>query len=72
MDGDICRKLGKRIRQLRDKQNLTQDELAARADISLKYLQNLEGKTPKKATIVTLDKIAKGLGLSLGKFLTFR
>lgn len=71
MDGYICRKLGKRIRELRDKHDLTQEELAARADISLKYLQNLEGKNPKKATVVTLSKLGKGFGLPLWKFLKF-
>lgn len=72
MDGDICLTFGKRIRALRDKHKLTQEELAARSDISLKYLQNLEGRNPKKATIVTLNKIANGFRLPLWKLLKFR
>jgi transcriptional regulator with XRE-family HTH domain len=67
----ICKKLGNQIKFLREKQNLTQDELASRADISLKYLQNLESNNPKKASIVTVEKLAKAFGLPLWKFLQF-
>lgn len=72
MEGNVCLKMGHQIRLLRRRKGLTQDELAARANISLKYLQNLEGRKPKIASIVTAEKIAKGLGLPLWKFLKFR
>ena len=69
---DICLQLGDRIKQLRKKNKLTQDELADRANISIKYLQNLEGKNPKKASIVTLEKLAKGFNIPLPKILDFK
>ena len=59
MTEDICIKLGKKLRELREKHALTQEDLAHRSGISTKYLQNLEGKTPKIASIVTLAKLAK-------------
>ena len=72
MSNDVCFKLGKKIRYLRAKNNLTQEELASRANISTKYLQNLEGKKPKVASLVTLEKLAKGFGIPLWELLRFK
>ncbi len=71
MAKDVSRQLGDRIRLLRQKQGLTQNELAQRAGISTKYLQNLEGKDPKRASIDTLQGLADGFGMPLWKFLKF-
>ena len=72
MSNNVCFELGRRIIYLRDKQNLTQEELAHRANISTKYLQNLEGKKPKVASVITLEKLAKGFGIPLWEFLRFK
>ncbi len=71
MDKNICIKFGKHIRNLRMKHRLTQDQLAERSGISTKYLQNLESPNPKKASIVTLEKLAKGFDIPLPKILAF-
>ena len=69
---DIRLQLAQQIRRLREKQGLTQDELAGRAGISTKYLQNLEGNAPKKATVVTLQKLANGFKIPAWKLLQFK
>ena len=51
MAKDIRIEFGRDIRSLREQYNLTQEELADKANISTKYLQNLEGKNPKTASI---------------------
>jgi transcriptional regulator with XRE-family HTH domain len=71
MAKDIRLQLAQQIRRLRENKGLTQDELAGRSGISTKYLQNLEGKNPKKATIVTLQKLAAGLKTTPSKLLDF-
>ena len=71
MERDICRQFGKRLVKLRTQRGLTQEALAEKAGISTKYLQNLEGKRPKKATIVSLQKLANGFGMPLWKLLKF-
>ncbi len=68
---DIARQLGERIRILREKQGLTQNELAQRSGISTKYLQNLESKAPKRASIETVAGLADGFDMPLWKFLKF-
>ena len=72
MSNYVCFELGKRIRYLRAKYEFTQEELASRANISTKYLQNLEGKNPKVASIITLDKLAKGFGIPLWELLKIK
>lgn len=61
--------LAKRIRNLREQANLTQEQLAQKANISVKYLQNLEGKDPKNPSLLTLEKIANGLDTTIQKLL---
>ncbi len=65
MAKDKLTSLSKRLRALRKESGLTQEQLARKADISVKYLQNLEGATPKNPSLLTLEKIAKGLGLTI-------
>ena len=71
MNNDICIKLGERVRRLRKNKALTQDQLAEKAGISTKYLQNLEGKTPKVASIITLEKIAKAFKMTPSQLINF-
>ena len=68
---DVVSNLGRNIRTLRRKYKLTQEELAGRAHISLKYVQNLEGKTPQNPSLVILQKLADGFGIPLWKLLKF-
>ena len=42
-DGDICLLIGKKIRELRLRQNLTQATLAEQAQISVSTIKKLEG-----------------------------
>lgn len=71
MNADIKIKLGRRIKELRAKKKMTQEELAGAAEIDYKYLQTIEGKNPPNAKIETLEKIAKALGVPVGKLLNF-
>ncbi|MFA5800057.1 MAG: helix-turn-helix transcriptional regulator [Candidatus Peribacteraceae bacterium] len=63
--------LAKRLRYLRQKKNLTQESLSNRSGVSLKYVQNLEGKTPYNPTLETLQKLADGFEIPLWKLLRF-
>jgi len=42
----ILLKFGARVRQLRQKKGLTQQQLAELADLEYKYIQRIEGKNP--------------------------
>jgi len=57
--------IGDKIKQLRNKQGLTQDELARKADLPYTTLTKIETNVITKPSIQTVMKIAKGLGVSL-------
>jgi transcriptional regulator with XRE-family HTH domain len=57
--------IGDKIKQLRNKQGLTQDELARKSELPYTTLTKIETNVITKPTIQTVMKIAKGLGISL-------
>jgi len=67
----IVRKFSKRLRELRKKNELTQEKLAEIADISYKNVQYLESKDPTCPSLITLNKLAKALKLPLSQLLKF-
>ncbi|MEG2013578.1 MAG: helix-turn-helix transcriptional regulator [Anaerovoracaceae bacterium] len=66
----IQEKVGFRIKELRHKLGISQEDLAARADIHRTYIASLEvGK--RNISIVYLEKIAIALDVSLSEFFNF-
>ena len=61
--------IGDKIKQLRNKQGLTQDELARKADLPYTTLTKIETNVITKPSIQTVMKIAKGLGISLDELM---
>ncbi len=61
MNGKLYRQIGRRIRELRRLANLTQEELAEKAGLSVQYIGFIE-RGQAKATLDSLVKIARGLG----------
>ncbi len=60
--------LGAAIRRAREAQNLSIETLAARADISWRYLSQIErGESQHNPTWVVLGGIAEGLGLTISE-----
>jgi len=57
--------IGDKIKLLRNKQGLTQDELARKSDLPYTTLTKIETNVITKPSIQTVIKIAKGLGISL-------
>ncbi len=57
--------IGDKIKQLRNKQGLTQDELARKSDLPYTTLTKIESNVITKPTIQTVVKIANGLGVTI-------
>ena len=65
----ITQDFSRTLKRLRTEKNLTQEELAQRSGVDYKYFQKLEGQSPSSPTLSTLNKLARGLGLSLPEFI---
>jgi transcriptional regulator with XRE-family HTH domain len=61
---DIKKLIGDRIRDLRKKKGLSQEELGWKAKLHYTYIGGIE-RGEKNVSIITLSKIAKGLGISV-------
>jgi len=57
--------IGDKIKLLRNKQNLTQDELARKSDLPYTTLTKIETNVITKPSIQTVSKIAQGLGITI-------
>lgn len=66
----IKEKVGQRIKYLRLSRGLSQEEFAFRCGIDRTYITSLE-RGKRNISIVNLDKIAKGLEISLKEFFDF-
>ena len=66
----ITEKVGKRIKELRHKLQISQEELADKAGVHRTYIASLEvGK--RNVSIITLEKIVNALEVSLSEFFDF-
>ena len=61
-------RLGMTIKRLRTKRGLTQEALAQRAGVHRVYVAQIEAQT-KVPSIATLEKLAKALGVKVGRLL---
>ena len=61
--------IGDKIKQLRNKQGLTQDELARKSDLSYTTLTKIETNVITKLSIQTVAKIAKSLRITIDELI---
>ncbi|MDP8233608.1 MAG: helix-turn-helix transcriptional regulator [Candidatus Saelkia tenebricola] len=71
MKNIIGTKLGKRIKELRKKRGITQEQLAELITTSYKYLQRIEGKNPPDIRLSTVVRLAKALKVKPEDLLKF-
>ena len=67
---DIKQAVGKRIKELRNKLGVSQEELASIVELDRTYITSVEcGK--RNISIVNIEKLATALNVSLAEFFTF-
>lgn len=67
---DIKILVGKRVKELRNKLGISQEELADIAELDRTYITSVEcGK--RNISIVNIEKLAKALKVSLSDFFSF-
>jgi len=63
------KRLGAVIRRLRKAQDLTQERLAVRTGIAQGHISHLERGTRRAASVATLKKLARALGVPVAELL---
>lgn len=64
-------RFGRRLKELRKKNKLTQEGLSEASGLDYKYIQRLEGKKPSSPTLNSVEKIANAFKMKLAKLLEF-
>lgn len=60
---DIKKKFGEKIRSIRKKRGLSQEELSFRASLHRTYISDIE-RGSRNVSLENIEKIAKALGIS--------
>lgn len=66
----IKEKVGQRIKELRAKQGLSQEEFAFKCDLDRTYITSLE-RGKRNISLENLEKIAKAFNMTLSEFFDF-
>ncbi len=65
----VRKQFARNLKRIRKRRGLSQEVLAERLDISVRYVQQLEGKNTPNVKLDTLANLAKVLKVSPGDFL---
>jgi transcriptional regulator with XRE-family HTH domain len=68
MDKDILVKFGNKVKKERIKRGFSQESFAEKVGVHRTYIGMVE-RAEKNITLTNINKIAKALGISLGKLL---
>lgn len=63
-DSEILKKFGERVRQFRKQKDISQEELAHRADLHRTYIGMIE-RAEKNITLLNIEKIASALEIGI-------
>ena len=63
----VQREFGNRLREIRQEQCFTQEELAHRAGLNRTYIGDIE-RGEKNLTLVSMEKLARALGVKMRDF----
>lgn len=63
---DIRRKVGNRIREIRDTKGISQKDLAFKSDLDRSYIASVESGQ-RNISIINLEKISQALEVSLSE-----
>ena len=66
----IEHRFGLRVREIRHRQQISQEELAFRCNLSKNYISDVERGT-RNISLKVIEKFAKGLGVSLSELFRF-
>lgn len=66
---EVKEKLGKRIKEIREKKKITQEALASRSGVERTFISHIE-RGGRNISLETIEKVAAGLGVSIADLFT--
>jgi transcriptional regulator with XRE-family HTH domain len=66
LESVVLKKFGEKVRQLRKAKNLSQENLADRAELHRTYIGMIE-RAEKNITLINIEKIAKALEVNISE-----
>jgi transcriptional regulator with XRE-family HTH domain len=66
LESIVLKKFGERIRHLRKEKNLSQENLADRAELHRTYIGMIE-RAEKNITLINIEKLAKALDVEISE-----
>lgn len=66
----LHQKIGAKVREIRNKRDISQEKLALKVDLNRAYVGYIE-RGERKPSVETLAKIARGLGVELFELFKF-
>ena len=64
MEKEVLKRFGNKIRELRKEKNLSQEELAEKANLHRTYIGMIE-RAEKNITLINIEKLAKALNINI-------
>ena len=66
---DVQARFGKRVREIREKQEISQERLGELAGLHRTYVSSLE-RGLRNVSLVNIEKLAKALGVTMAELVT--
>jgi transcriptional regulator with XRE-family HTH domain len=66
---DVQERFGKRVREIREKKEISQEKLGELAGMHRTYVSSLE-RGKRNVSLVNLEKLAKALGVTMAELVT--
>jgi transcriptional regulator with XRE-family HTH domain len=68
IESEVLKKFGKRVKEIRNQRNLSQEQLAYLANVHRTYVGMIE-RAEKNITLLSIEKIAKALDVEINDLL---
>ena len=67
---EILKQFSVRVKKLRSRRGITQEDLAALSGLSRQYISDVE-RGQRNISLLNIEKIAKAFGITISELLTF-